>query len=263
MKSLYILGAVILLILFFYPKITISENQIYRPVPKDSDKKSTPRIYDFYIPQLTTPQTPLSDTKFNNQTNANQLTRNTYLNGDEVDIVRDGKPSSEANYPKYIAKDTLSANTLGSNELHKSHEKEHSKPYDSFTDENVSQYPKFYTSDLKNEISNLGKFFDKKNRYVDTTSPNSSAYVDDSCYIDGNNEMTCIDNSRLQNIPPKNMRKYNQFDIEDTIGNYKIDGSKDGVMTGSFFYDSVYAASKKNETFSPFIGGSISGECSV
>ena len=88
MNSLYIVIAIILAIIFFYPKITISENQIYSPLSKTSDKLSTPRIYDFYIPQLTNKQTPLSSDSYNNQMNANMLTRDTYLNDDNVDIIR-------------------------------------------------------------------------------------------------------------------------------------------------------------------------------
>ena len=60
MKSLYILTGVVLLIVLFYPQITISENQIYSPLNNSSQKLSTPRMYDFYIPQLTNSQTPLS-----------------------------------------------------------------------------------------------------------------------------------------------------------------------------------------------------------
>lgn len=263
MNSLYIIVGVILLIALFYPKITISENQIYSPVNSTSNKLSTPRIYDFYIPQLTNPQVPLSQNIHNNQTNANILTRNTFLNSDEVDIIRkELKDNNEHKYPKYILKDTLSANTIGSTELYNSGDKDYTKEYKPFTDENISQYPGFYTSELKNEITNIGQFFDKKNRYSDTTYSNSSAYINDDCYTDSKNNIICIDNTRLQNIPPKNTDMNGSCEIEKTIGNYKIKESKDSVMNGLSFYDSVYASSKKNETFSPFIKSSVS-ECSI
>lgn len=263
MKSLYIIIGVILLIVLFYPKITISENQIYSPVTSSSSKLSTPRLYDFYIPQLTNSQVPLSQDNYNNQKNANILTRDTYLNNDEVNIIRkELKNTNDNKYPKYILKDTLSANTIGSNELHSSEGKEYSKEYKSFTDKNISQYPTFYNSDIKNELTNIGNFFDKKNRYSDTTYSNNSSYVNDDCYTDSNNNITCIDNTRLQNIPPKNLNDYGKCEIERTIGNYKSTESKDSIMNGLSFYDSVYASSKKNETFSPFIKSSVS-ECSV
>ena len=202
MNSLYILIGVIFLVIVFYPKIIISENQIYSPI-SDGKKLSTPRMYDFYIPQLTNEQTPLSQDKFNNQMNANTLTRNTYLNDDNVDIIRDELNSIDKKYPKYILKDTLSGNTVGTSELHPTSGSEDS-PYKSFLDDNVSQYPKYYTSDIKNELTNVGKFFDKANKYSDSTRPSGSAYVDDNCYIDANNDITCLKNTRLQNIPPKN-----------------------------------------------------------
>ena len=261
MNSLYILIGVIILIIVFYPKITISENQIYSPLSPKSDALSTPYIYDFYIPQLTTKQTPLSTDKFNNQMNANMLTRNTYLNDDNVNIIRNELNSIGNKYPKYLLKDTLSGNTINTSEL--SPIDKENEPYKSFTDENVSQYPKYYTSDLKNEITNIGKFFDKKNRYSDTTKSNSSTYVNDNCYIDSNNDITCLDNTRLQNIPPKNNDSYDTCDIVKSIGNYKLNDSKDTVMNGLSFYDNVFASKDKNETFSPFLNEPTFKECHI
>ena len=153
MNSLYIVFAVILLVIVLYPKITISENQIYSPLSPKSDALSTPRLYDFYIPQLTNNQTPLSSDKFNNQMNANMLTRNTYLNDDNMNIIRKELNDIGNKYPKYILKDTLSGNTIGNSEL--SPVDEENKPYKSFTDKNVSQYPKYYNSDIKNELTNI------------------------------------------------------------------------------------------------------------
>tara|TARA_B000000557_G_scaffold261948_1_gene261847 strand:- start:1705 stop:2496 length:792 start_codon:yes stop_codon:yes gene_type:complete len=261
MNSLYIVFAVILLVVVLYPKITISENQIYSPLSQKSDALSTPRIYDFYIPQLTNNQTPLSSDKFNNQMNANMLTRNTYLNDDNMNIIRKELNDIGNKYPKYILKDTLSGNTIGNSELSPFHKKEN-KPYTSFTDENVSQYPKYYNSDIKNELTNVGKFFDKKNKYSDTTTANGSAYVDDNCYIDSDNNITCLENTRLQNIPPKNYNEYETCDIMKSINNIKINDSKDTVMNGLSFYDNVFGSKAKNETFSPFVDSSVK-ECFV
>ena len=260
MNSLYILIGVIFLVIVFYPKIIISENQIYSPI-SDGKKLSTPRMYDFYIPQLTNEQTPLSQDKFNNQMNANTLTRNTYLNDDNVDIIRDELNSIDKKYPKYILKDTLSGNTVGTSELHPTSGSEDS-PYKSFLDDNVSQYPKYYTSDIKNELTNVGKFFDKANKYSDSTRPSGSAYVDDNCYIDANNDITCLKNTRLQNIPPKNTESNTECGILKEIGNYKMNESKDSVMNGLSFYDSVFGSSKKNETYSAYSSAPIR-ECMI
>jgi hypothetical protein len=260
MNSLYIVIGVILVIIALYPKIIISENQIYSPLSQKSNALSTPRIYDFYIPQLTNNQTPLSSDKFNNQMNANMLTRNTYLNNDNMNIIRKELNDIGNKYPKYILKDTLSGDTIGNSEL--SPIDDENKPYTSFTDENVSQYPKYYNSDIKNELTNIGKFFDKKNKYSDTTKPNGSAYVDDNCYIDSDNNITCLENTRLQNIPPKNYNEYGTCDIMRSINDLKINDSKDTIMNGLSFYDNVFASKDKNETFSPFVDSSIK-ECFV
>jgi hypothetical protein len=263
MNSIYILFSVVLIVILFYPKVTISENQIYTPVSQTSEKKSSRRLYDFYIPQLTNDQVSLSRDRFNNQKNADELTRDIYLNDDNLEILRNVAGDIDKKYPKYIKKDTLSGNTIGTTELHSSHEQNYSKPYNSFTDENISQLPGFYTNDLKNEITDIGKFFDKKNKFIDVTSSNSGAYLNDNCYVDSNNNITCKDNTRLQNIPPKNIETYEKCDIEREIGNYKTNVARDSVMNGLSFYDSVYGSSKKNEIFSPYTGGSISRECVV
>jgi hypothetical protein len=200
---------------------------------------------------------------YNNQENANQLTRNTYLNDDVTDIIRtelkDAKHTTNK-YPKILVKDTLSANTIGTSELH-AFLPDTDQPYKSYSDTNVSQFPTFYTSDIKNELTNVGKFFDKKHKYVDTTRSSSSAYIDDNCYIDGNNEITCVDNTRLHNIPTKSTEVFSQCEAMKDSGNYKLDKSTESVSTGLSFYDSVFASSKMNETFSSFSGGPIIREC--
>ena len=262
MKSLYILIGVLLLVVAFYPKITISENQIYSPVKNSSQKLSTPRINDFYIPQLTNLQKPLSADTYNNQSNANELTRNVYLNGDDLDIIRSELNDISTKYPKILSKDNLSANTIGSSELHPMSESE-SEPYKSYTDENASQFPKFYTSDIQNELTNVGKFFDKKIRYSDTTRSNSTANVGDNCYETSQNEIICLDNTRLQNISPRTTNNYNTCEIIKDSGNYKINTSKDSVMTGLSFYDSVFGSGKKNETYSLFSQGPVIKDCFV
>jgi len=39
-----------------------------------------------------------------------------------------------------------------------------------WTDKNVSEHPKFYTSDVQSDLTNIGSFFDKNNQYHDKTS---------------------------------------------------------------------------------------------
>ena len=258
MKSLYVLIAVTLLILVFYPKITMTEHQIYTPSPHTSDKLSSPRIYDFYIPQLTTPQQKLSFDKYNNQENANQLTRDIYLNDDTTNIIRREIRDTSGPSLKILHRDTLSGNTIDSNELHSAGLGE-DLPYKPYSDENISQFPKFYTSDIQNEMTNVGKFFDKNIKYNDTTTSSSSAYLDDKCFVNSDNEITCMDNTRLQNLPIKSTEKDTSCSINTR--DYKTSASVDSVMNGLSFYDSVFPGKQNNETYSAFTGGPIIRDC--
>ena len=52
-------------------------------------------------------------------------------------------------------------------------------------------------------------------------------------------------------------------EIVKDSGNYKINISKDSVMNGLSFYDSVFGSGKKNETYSLFSQAPIIKECFV
>ena len=66
--------------------------------------------------------------------------------------------------PDFYRKDRLSGNPSGTEELRK-FELNNDKSEQSWTDENVSEHPKFYNADIKNELTNIGAFFDKNNQY--------------------------------------------------------------------------------------------------
>ena len=36
-----------------------------------------------------------------------------------------------------------------------------------WSDENVSNYPKYYTSDIQDELTDTGSFFDNENQFTD------------------------------------------------------------------------------------------------
>lgn len=71
-----------------------------------------------------------------------------------------------------------------------------------WTDENISKNTKYYTSDIKDEKTDFGEFFNKNNEFVDTTSYKSKDTISDKCFVDGN-ILNCRFNNRLQNIPPR------------------------------------------------------------
>lgn len=187
-------------------------------------------------------------------------------------------------YPDYYRKDRLSGNDIDSEEFRQFTNNE--EPDNSWTDENVSQHPKFYTSDIKNELTDIGSFFDKNNQYNDKTSSNTEVLTSDSCYKNKEGELFCEDNTRLQNIPPslitdvkkchalnsigmykdkKNkVDKYVEFNSEE-IGNKKLgvwSYLDDRTINGGKFYNSVYASKEINETNSKPLKGLVGG-CSI
>ena len=67
--------------------------------------------------------------------------------------------------PDYYRKDRLSGNTIGSEELRPFLTDEKTSE-SSWTDKNVSEHPKFYNSDVTDNLTDIGTFFDKNNKYV-------------------------------------------------------------------------------------------------
>jgi hypothetical protein len=187
-------------------------------------------------------------------------------------------------FPDYFRKDRLSGNDIGTGEMRPFNTND--EPDNSWTDSNVSDHPKFYTSDIKDELTNVGAFFDKNNQYNDKTSSTTDVLPGDSCYIDKRGMKFCEDNTRLQNIPPSLITDVNKCYALNTVGMYKdkhkkpkeyvsfnqekIDNetlgvwsySDDRVMNGGNFFNEVFPSRQKNETVSPKIKGLV-GSCGI
>ena len=174
--------------------------------------------------------------------------------------------------PDYYRKDRLGENDIGSEELRPFiNDAEESEQ--SWTDENVSSHPKFYTSDIQNELTNVGMFFDKNNQYHDKTSSNTDVLVSDRCYKNKTGDVFCEDKTRLQNIPPSLISDVNRCYVLNNIGIHKdihskvgfanefdvekINGDHVGVWSysddrpihGGVFYNEVNASKKSNEEY--------------
>ena len=192
---------------------------------------------------------------------------------DSINIIRDTPDniSKKRIYlPDYYRKDRLSGNDIGTEELRPFTGGEEAD--NSWTDKNVSKHPKFYNSDIKNELTNIGSFFDKNNQYNDKTSSNTEVLVSDSCYKDKEGEIFCEDNTRLQQVPPSLISDINKCHALNTIGMYKnknnkakeyvsfdsekIDGEEFGVwsysddrtINGGKFFNNVKGSKNINET---------------
>ena len=123
-----------------------------------------------------------------------------------------------------------------------------------WTDKNVSKYPKFYNSEITNELTNVGLFFDKNNQYNDKTSPQTESITTDSCYTDKFGNYFCEDNTRLQLIPPKLITDPKSCYALNRVGTFKDGNLKndinDRVMNGGNFFNGINASQEKNEYWS-------------
>ena len=210
---------------------------------------------DFPIPQTTSELKSLST---NYPEDLSIITRGAVINNSEIiQVKRDGSHNKDnkdnTHFPHYYLKDNLSGSTVGTTE-YKFAEVDNTKSSGAWSDQNVSQYPSYYTSQLKDEITNVGAFFDVNNNFVDTTVPRSDANVDDVCYQTKTGEKVCLDNSRLQNIPPSLVDNISNCGFLNSIGllefynMVKEEGEK--VSNGGVLYDSVKGSKKNNEAYS-------------
>ena len=210
-----------------------------------------------------------------------------FPNGKDTKIIRDTPNNitpKRVYFPDYFRKDRLTGNDTGTSEFRTFTTND--EPDNSWTDNNVSKHPKFYTSDIKDQLTNVGSFFDKNNQYNDKTSSNTNVLVSDSCYMDKKGSYFCEDNTRLQNIPPSLISDVNKCYALNTVGIYKdkdkkpkeyvsfnsekIDNEQLGVwsyvddrpINGGKFFNNVFPSKQQNENVSPSLKALV-GKCSV
>jgi hypothetical protein len=179
------------------------------------------------------------------------------VGGEEKDIIKYSKD--------YLKHDIISPNPQGTTEEYHVA----SEPGKSWTDENVSHHPKYYRNDFKNELTNVGGFFNKQNNLVDNTSPQSLTQLPDRCIINTNNQILCDFNNKLQNIPPKS--QYSNNELIKSIGqenNYNIQSvqnknitnvnnnnynswsfENEKTLNGGDFYNGIKPSLQTNEVF--------------
>ena len=181
-----------------------------------------------------------------------------------VSEIRNGTVKDESHFPKYYLKDTLSANTIGTTEY--SFAGEVGEEAISWSDDNVSQYPTYYKSDFKGGLTNVGAFFDKNNQYTDITGPRTDAQIGDICYVSKEGEKVCLENDKLQNVPPSLVSDVNQCGFLNSIGllqySNRIDTSQERVINGGVLYDNVKGSKKYNEMYSEPLFGQVM-ECQL
>ena len=170
--------------------------------------------------------------------------------------------------PDYYRKDTMPMNNIGSEEM-RPFVTDEGATEDSWTDENVSEHPKFYRATMKDDdLTDIGSFFDKNNQYNDTTSPNTFPLPSDNCYVDKEGGKFCLDNTRLQVVPPALITDPQNCYALNPTGMYKdydtISDNTQRVINGGTFYGQVEGSRDlgQNETFGTPLQDAV-GSCQI
>jgi hypothetical protein len=152
------------------------------------------------------------------------------------------------------------------------------------SDEYLTKYPKYSDSNITNELTNVGYFFDNEenNKYIDL----KSKILPDNCSLDGDS-LSCEFNNKLQEIPDKLMKNNSQVlnsigvlvDNEELYkstngyeigqvdgGNYKIWNYADEKgMNGGVEFGSVYGSGPlgTNETYANVTDNLNCSSCAI
>lgn len=133
----------------------------------------------------------------------------------------------------------------------------------------VSQHPKYYTSDMKDEKINIGGFFNNDQFFHDNTSPNSNTTLPERCSRNTKNEVVCDYNNRLQLIPPKLITNSETNPVLNSIGgdsfyktidsgnvgnisgnNYQVwEYENEKSINGGKYFQDVYGSNASNESY--------------
>ena len=255
MNFIYVLIIILIALILLYPKMNIGKEDYLKKMatgelkPLDSMSKA-----DFYIPQSTLESVSLSKNMYNNQANANSITLSPIeIEGDTTIVRNDPSMDNSIVQPRIIRKDNMFPNMIGNTE-YKLFLDDPSESDKSFEDRNISQLPDFYKSDLDDEITNIGKFFDDTNQYVGSDKLKDT--IPSNCYMDDKNEIICV-KTKLEELSKtdcqikqytSNLLPKNGVGVFDTLTdiNQETYVSKgyitDNVSTGSNFFNEVYAS---------------------
>lgn len=229
-----------------------------------------PLSNDFVFPQPSNDFSPVSQTKPHNPLYEGEIKK---PNDNKITIIRSSNLDNDNNpiyyKPDYYKSDFIDENPIDSTEY--SHANFDSKltTINAWEDENISQHPKFYRSEITDEKTNLGKFFDENLRFHDRLSNYSTSNLPDRCMLDKNNNIVCDFNNKLQNIPPSliqnnikndifnkvsignNLKNINDINISNVSGNnystYSYENEK--PMNGGEIYKGVNPSNSKNESY--------------
>ena len=172
----------------------------------------------FPRPQISRGYTQLSQNLVNNPLYSRDLKS---IKDDDIQIIRSSNVANDKNpiyyKPDFYKSDFISPNPLGSTEYTFA-EFDGEKTTNAWTDNNVSQHPAFYRSEIEDEKTNIGRFFDVNSRFNDKTSVYSTNNLPDRCFLDKDDKVICNFNDKLQNIPPSLIDKKDKVNFLNRIG---------------------------------------------
>ena len=251
----FLIGLLVIVFLYFYLKPGPDYEPTQQEIQDLTYVDKTKYEKDFPYPQISRSFQKLSNGKLQGPLNNEKEILpqgNKSLHITRVVQTPETLSKKRMYLPDYHRKDRLGANPDGTEEL-RPFLTDNKESEQSWTDTNVSEHPKFYNASLKNEITNIGAFFDKNNQYNDTKSASTEALPTDSCYTDKSGSKFCMDNTRLQIIPPKLISDPKSCYALNDVGIYKDrdvrDDIRDRVINGGQFYNDVRASHKTNEVW--------------
>ena len=172
----------------------------------------------FPRPQISRGYTQLSQNLVNNPLYSRDLK---IIKDDDIQIIRSSNVANDKNpiyyKPDFYKSDFISPNPLGSTEYTFA-EFDGERTTNAWTDNNVSQHPAFYRSEIEDEKTNIGRFFDVNSRFNDKTSVYSTNNLPDRCFLDKDDKVICNFNDKLQNIPPSLIDKKDKVNFLNRIG---------------------------------------------
>jgi hypothetical protein len=262
-EIMLLIVVVILLVNITKPNSTIHKVVNHEPTPQPITASQEDILIEnrgppvkttgnFPIPQSTTTSNILSTNVTEDLsiiTQGSTIPHNDIIHMDRSSI----QPANDSHFPQYYRKDTMSGSTVGTTE-YKFAEIDTNKSDLAWSDDNVSQYPSYYTSQIKGGLTNVGAFFDQNNQFVDTTNPRSTVNVSDVCFMSKEGENICLDNSRLQNVPPSLISDTSNCGFLNSIGLLEFSNliyeDKERVNNGGVLYGNVKGSKTHNESYS-------------
>ena len=106
----------------------------------------------------------------------------------------------------------------------------------------------FYNADIKDELTNIGSFFDRNNQYNGKSSINSEPLTTDRCYKNKDGDHFVKDYTRLQLIPPSLIKDPQSCYALNSVGMYKdmdLDEMIEMIMNGGIFFNGINASTTK------------------